>query len=313
MSLDAATEAASEPRTLAPDRQEVTSYDFRRPTKLSREGVRLLQVTFETFARRLTTLLTSSLRQVCSVSFNDVSQQTYEDYVTERPTPTVMAPISLPRLNTTAVMQFSLPVALTTVDHMLGGPGGTQPDRSLTDIETSLITGLLEQIIEVLAYAMEPVAPLSPKLGMLEYNPQFVQVVGATDTTLVAMFDMTIANETSEMTLCLPLAPLLPILKARRDRSAQKTDTFDAGSPEARHVATHLSDTRIDVTVEFTPSEMTPTDVMALTAGDVIPLPHRVGSPLAVKVGTVTYAHALAGRAGSRLAARITDTLQEQA
>jgi len=40
----------------------------------------------------------------------------------------------------------------------------------------------------------------------------------------------------------------------------------------------------------------------------VIPLTHRVGTPLAVKVGSITYAHAIAGRAGNQLAALITET-----
>ena len=55
------------------------AYDFRRPAKLSREHVRSLQVAHETFARRLTTLLTSGLRQVCHVELGEVTQQNYDE------------------------------------------------------------------------------------------------------------------------------------------------------------------------------------------------------------------------------------------
>ncbi len=310
MPLDAVTEEPWGARTLTSSRAGVAAYDFRRPTKLSREGVRLLQVTFETFARRLTTLLTSGLRQVCHVKPTDISQQTYEEYVTGRPLPTLIVPIGIPQLQTTAVMEFSLPVALTAIDHMLGGPGGTQPDRTLTDIETTLMKGLLDQMVGVLTYALEPVVVIQPSIGAIEYNPQFVQAVSGTDATLVALFDLAIGKERCEMSLAIPLAPLLPKLNAQRARADKDTDTLLRVSGEARRVATHLAGTTVDVTVEFEPTQMTPTRVLELSAGDVITLDHRVGVPLAVKVGDMTYANAVAGRAGSHLAALITDTLE---
>ena len=43
------------------NRGAAVPYDFRHPTKLSREHVRLLQMAYETFARRLTTVLTGGL------------------------------------------------------------------------------------------------------------------------------------------------------------------------------------------------------------------------------------------------------------
>jgi flagellar motor switch protein FliM len=308
MPLDEVIDAPSGARTLTAGRTGVAAYDFRRPTKLSREGVRLLQVTFETFARRLTTLLTSGLRQVCHVTPKDISQQSYDEFVNSRQLPTLITPISLPQLQTTAVMEFSLPLALSAIDHMLGGPGGDQPERTLTDIETTLLKGLLEQIVGVLAYAMEPVVPLEPSVGMLEYNAQFVQVVAGNDACLVGVFELVIGAQQSDLSLCIPLAPILPKLNAQRasvDRAAAK---HGAAAAEGQIVANRLAGTCVDVTVEFAPVRITPTQALDLAVGDVIPLTHRVGSPLVVKVGSMTYAHAIAGRAGNQLAALITET-----
>lgn len=309
MPLDDVTEAFGGARTLTAGRTGVATYDFRRPTKLSREGVRLLQVTFETFARRLTTLLTSGLRQVCRVTPKDISQQSYDEFVNSRPLPTLIAPISLPQLQTTAVMEFSLPVALSAIDHMLGGPGGDQPERTLTDIETTLMQGLLDQIVGVLAYALEPVAELSPTVGMLEYNAQFVQAAAGNDATLVGLFDLAIGAQESELSICIPLAPILPKLNAQRASIDKAAATHGAGAGEGRIVANRLVGTDVDVTVEFAPVRITPTQALELAIGDVIPLSHRVGKPLAVKVGDMTYAHAIAGRAGNQLAALITETV----
>jgi flagellar motor switch protein FliM len=308
MPLDEVLDAPGGARTLTTGRTGVVAYDFRRPTKLSRDGVRLLQVTFETFARRLTTLLTSGLRQVCHVSPLDISQQSYDEFVNSRQLPTLITPIALPQLQTTAVMEFSLPVALSAIDHMLGGPGGDQPERTLTDIETTLLKGLLEQIVGVLAYAMEPVVPLEPSVGMLEYNAQFVQAVAGNDACIVAVFELAIGAQQSELSLCIPLAPVLPKLNAQRASVDKAAARSGAGTAEGQIVANRLAGTAVDVTVEFAPVRITPTQALELAVGDVIPLTHRVGTPLAVKVGSITYAHAIAGRAGNQLAALITET-----
>jgi flagellar motor switch protein FliM len=308
MPLDEVLDAPGGARTLTAGRTGVVAYDFRRPTKLSRDGVRLLQVTFETFARRLTTLLTSGLRQVCHVSPQDISQQSYDEFVNSRQLPTLITPIALPQLQTTAVMEFSLPVALSAIDHMLGGPGGDQPERTLTDIETTLLKGLLEQIVGVLAYAMEPVVPLEPSVGMLEYNAQFVQAVAGNDACIVAVFELAIGAQQSELSLCIPLAPVLPKLNAQRASVDKAAARSGAGTAEGQIVANRLAGTAVDVTVEFAPVRITPTQALELAVGDVIPLTHRVGTPLAVKVGSITYAHAIAGRAGNQLAALITET-----
>jgi flagellar motor switch protein FliM len=308
MPLDEVLDAPGGARTLTTGRTGVVAYDFRRPTKLSRDGVRLLQVTFETFARRLTTLLTSGLRQVCHVSPQDISQQSYDEFVNSRQLPTLITPIALPQLQTTAVMEFSLPVALSAIDHMLGGPGGDQPERTLTDIETTLLKGLWEQIVGVLAYAMEPVVPLEPSVGMLEYNAQFVQAVAGNDACIVAVFELAIGAQQSELSLCIPLAPVLPKLNAQRASVDKAAARSGAGTAEGQIVANRLAGTAVDVTVEFAPVRITPTQALELAVGDVIPLTHRVGTPLAVKVGSITYAHAIAGRAGNQLAALITET-----
>lgn len=298
-------------RRLMAGRGGVATYDFRRPTKLSRDSIRLLQVTFETFARRLTTLLTSGLRQVCHVSPTDISQQSYDEYVTGRQAPTLMVQVAMPQLPGTAVLEFSLPVALAAVDHMLGGPGGDQQVRPLTDIETSLIDGLLDQILGVLQYSFEPLVSVRPTRGAIEYNPQFVQIVGASDAVLVALFDMTIGSQKCELSLCFPLAPLLPRL-ARNDTDALGAAADDETASLRERLSERFGDMPIDVSVEFVPTRLSTTDILSLAVDDVIPLTHRVGTPLAVRVGDVTYATAVAGRSGKQLAALISETPQEQ-
>jgi flagellar motor switch protein FliM len=143
---------------------------------------------------------------------------------------------------------------------------------------------------------------------MLEYNAQFVQAVAGNDACIVAVFELAIGAQQSELSLCIPLAPVLPKLNAQRASVDKAAARSGAGTAEGQIVANRLAGTAVDVTVEFAPVRITPTQALELAVGDVIPLTHRVGTPLAVKVGSITYAHAIAGRAGNQLAALITET-----
>ena len=290
----------------------MTPYDFRRPTKLSREHARLLQIALDAFARRMTTLLTSGLRQVCSVTTADIVQQSYEEYVTALPTQTLMATLDLPPLTGTGVLEFPLPTALAAIDYMLGGPGGHQHTRTLTEVELTLIRGLLDQIVSVLKYAFEPIVALTPAIGTIEYNPQFAQAASATDAVVVGLFDMVVGSEQCRATLCLPLASLLPRLAAQRPRGESDVAAILDREATVRRLRDRLGEAPIEANVRFRPAGLRTSQILALKPGDVLPLNHRVGAPLTVEAGGIVFAHAIAGRSGQRLAALIVDKPQER-
>jgi flagellar motor switch protein FliM len=298
------------PGAAAPERtRAVTPYDFRRPTKLSRDHVRALQVAYETFARRLTTLLTSTLRQVCRVSVAEITQQSYDEYIGRLATPTLLVPMTVAPLGPGA-LEISLPVALASIDHMLGGPGGNQPTRGLTDIETGLVRRLIDQILGVLAYALEPVVPVEFEVGQIEYNPQFLQIASAADAVVVCEFELVIGRESCPMTICLPLAPLLPRLTTTRPREAAPAEVSAAISALVRN---QLLDMGADVRVRFDPVAIDSGTVLSLAVGDVVRLGHRVGAPLTIQVGTSPVARAIAGKSGVRLAALVVDSPEDLA
>jgi flagellar motor switch protein FliM len=271
----------------------------------------MLQIAYEAYARRATTLLTSSLRQVCLVSVSEITQCSYEEYITGLAPQTLIAPISIAPLPGSGMLEFSLPVALAAVDHMLGGPGGTQPQRPLTEIETVLLRNVIRQLLDLLQYSLQQIVAITPELTAIEYNPQFVQAAAATDAVVVGEFEMAVGSQRCRSTLCLPLGSLLPRLLAQHARAGGGED--DGRRAEtAERLRERLGGVPLEVAVRFASIELSPARVLSLAEGDLIPLAHRAGAPLAVQVGQTTFAHAVAGKSGSRLAALIVDTPQER-
>jgi flagellar motor switch protein FliM len=294
------------------DRPEIVLYDFRRPTKLARDHIRILQMSFETFARRLGTLLTSSLRAVSQVNLLAIDQQTYEEYISALESPTILAPMGIKPLAGTGVFEFSVTSALACIDHLLGGPGGPQATRALTDIETSLMRGLMDQVAAVLRYALEPISPIEPELGPLEFNPQFLQAAGSTDTMIVCSFELRVGSEVGLATLALPFASIFPKLQTKRSQRPMSASEQLTAQQSARQLREGLGDVPVDVSVRFDTVQLSPAQIMELQPGDVVPLPHRVSAPLSVQCGAITFTHAVAGREGSRLAGLVVNAPREK-
>jgi len=99
------------------------TYDFRRPTKLSREHVRVLQIAQEAFARQATTILTTFLRAGARLELNGIEQFSYDDYVQTLPNPIFISTFSLEPMAGKGMLAYPLDMAMAVVDHMLGVPG----------------------------------------------------------------------------------------------------------------------------------------------------------------------------------------------
>jgi flagellar motor switch protein FliM len=280
-------------------------YDFRRPTKLSREHVRTLQIAYETFARQFTTLLTSSLRAVSQVTLTSIDQFTYDEYVATLDNPTIMATVTMEPLPGTAILEFSLATAMASIDHMLGGSGGSQPARPLTDIETPLLHGLLDRILGELRYAFETIASVRPKLTGIEYNPQFVQAGVASDPVIVASFEMKVGAEECVATVCLPFSMIFPKLQGDRNDVQLSAAQRAARDVAHRNLVAGLEGAPLEVAVRFEALRLRPDDLVDLAVGDVVPLNHKVTRPLAVTAAGMTFAHAVPGSQGTRLACLI--------
>lgn len=286
-------------------------YDFRRPIKLSREHVRMLQIAFETYARSCGTLLTTRLRAVSQVSLLAIEQLTYDEYVSQLTTPTLMSVISVEPLTGSMLLEMPVSSAMSSIDHMLGGPGGAQPERPLTEVEMPLLRGLLERMLAELRYGFEQLVEMQPKLGTIEYNPQFVRVLAPGDAVVVASFEIKIGSDEAVGTICVPFNTILPVLNTDNEDVELTEAERQARRTAHRHLTAGLSSAPIDVAVRFQPIQMRTDDIIELRPGDVVPLGHPVSDPLSIVVNDTIFAHAVPGNQGARLACLVVPSPKE--
>lgn len=285
------------------------AYDFRRPMTLAREHGRAFEMSFETFARQWGTQLTSRLRVMVGVTLDGVEMVSYDEYVRRLPQHTTMVMCGVEQTRSTAVLQFPSDTSLLWVDYVLGGPGLVREEtpRELTEIETTLITDMLSGALADLRYAFAAVVPLDVRVRSIQYNPQFVQAVPASDAVIVATFTLVIAERATSATLMIPADVLLAPLRLGEGvvvRSKEEEAEHATASDRLHHT---MHTVPVDVGVRMRPLTIHPRDVVNLTVGEVIHLNHPVSRPLDVVVGDLVLARGVAGNNGRQLACKIVD------
>jgi flagellar motor switch protein FliM len=286
-------------------RGEARTYDFRRPVRLAREHAHILKVAMSTFGRQTTTVLTTSLRAVSSLSLTQIEELSYDEYLTGMPEGAVCAVLSMDPLPGKALLTLDQTTLLTMIDHLLGGPGAeNQPDRPLTDIEQSLVRHLLGRLLRELAYALEPITTTTPNILGLESNVQFIQAAAATDPVVAARMEISVGERTSVADLCFPYAMLAPALETLSDNDDQR-ERATLRRQAAALTTQRLGDVDVEVAVRFDSLRLPSAQIGRLTVGDVLTLGHKTSRPLSVTSANTTFALAVPGSSGKRLAALI--------
>ena len=150
----------------AADQRKIKIYDFKRPDKFSKEQIRTVSIMHETFARLTTTALSAQLRSLVQVHVASVDQLTYEEFIRSIPNPTTLAVINMDPLKGSAVLEIDPAITFSIIDRLFGGKvESSKVSRDLTDIESSVMEGIVVRILGNMREAWSQVIDLRPRLG----------------------------------------------------------------------------------------------------------------------------------------------------
>jgi len=276
-------------------------YDFRRPTTLSREHARTLELAFETFARQWGTQLTARVRVMSQVSLDSVTMQTYDDYVARLPATTAMVLCSLDGFNARVVFQFPAAGALNWVSHILGNPHPIDVgERKFTRIEQTLIRNLITETLEDLHYSLGGLLKSSITVDTIHYNAQFAQAATKLDLMLVATLTIRVGDRSVLATVAIPGDAVLPQLG--------EENPIDTGEHAAQLLHEHIAQVPMELALSVSDAQVTPEQILNMSVGDVLRLPHPSHRPLNLTVDGQRLGTAAAGSHAGRIAAVVVST-----
>jgi flagellar motor switch protein FliM len=295
------------------DTRKIKIYDFKRPDKFSKEQIRTVSIMHETFARLTTTALSAQLRSMAHVHVASVDQLTYEEFIRSIPTPTTLAVINMDPLKGNAILEIDPSVTFSIIDRLFGGTGqGTKVQRDLTDIEQSVMEGIIVRILANMREAWTQVIDLRPRLGQIETNPQFAQIVPPSEMVVLVTLETKVGEEEGMMNFCIPYITIEPIISKLSSQFWFSSVRRSSTTQYMGVLKEKLSSVDMDVVAEIGTINLPVRDVLNLRVGDVVRLSNvRVGDPLTLSVGSKKKFLCQAGVIGKKVAVQVLKKLAD--
>jgi flagellar motor switch protein FliM len=294
--------------------RKIKIYDFKRPDKFSKDQIRTLQMMHETFARLTTTSLSAQLRTIVHVHVASVDQLTYEEFLRSIPNPTTLAVINMDPLKGSSIFEIDPSITFTIIDRLFGGPGeASKINRELTDIELSVIEGIIVRILGNLREAWSNVIDLRPRLGNIETNPQFAQIVPPSDMVVLITLETKVGDVEGMTNFCIPYLTIEPII-TKLSAQYWYSSIRKGGTTENLVILKKRLDTvLVNLIAELGNLEITVRDVLGLQKSDIIKLErNKVDDDMVLKIGSKSKFYGRPGVVGSHMAVQITEKVESQ-
>ena len=288
-------------------------YDFKRPDKFSKDQLRAIQMIHESFARQLTTVLSTLIRSIVSAEIASVEQLAYEEFVNYMVQPTVIGLIEMHPFEGSMLIEINPSLVFTIIDRMLGGRGTfTGNVRELTDIEKTVIERVIMRILELLEDSWSTVVDVRFRFESMESNPFFVQICSPSDMVLVVIMKLRVSDVEGMVSLCFPYFLIEPIMDRLSSQQWFASTSHKADAEIKNWLNNSIMQVKMPLAMELGHTVLSLNDVYALQAGDVIKLDELKDSHIDVRVGNQVRFEARPGTLNGHMAVELTKVLTNE-
>jgi len=267
------------------EEKKVKLYDFKRPSKFSKEHVRVFDMIHENFARSVSTYLSGRVRSFVSINLASIDQITYEEFIRSLPAPAFIVVFSAPEFVGNAILEMNLELFYTILDLILGGPGMPNIKRPPSEIEISIMRKELMNILANLAQAWSDVFGFSPTIESVENNPQFVQIAPPSEMVLLVSLFLTVGKTEGFMNICWPSSLMEPFMDRLSSRNWFKVVKKEQASEKIQQDLTaNLSQMKVVLNAVLGEAVLTVREILELEVGDVIRLKSHKDEDIVVHV-----------------------------
>ena len=255
--------------------KKVSVYNFRRPDRVSKEQLRSLHYLHDRFARNFSSSLSAYLRTLTEVNLVSVEQLTYAEFILSLPDPTYFNAVSMQPLDGSSILEINPQILFPIIDKILGGKGENFGGslRSITDIERTLIEGVVRLILRDLEDAWKQIVEMKMGITATETSPQLVQVVAPNEVVVLIVLEVRVADSKGYMNFCIPAIVIEPIAhRFTQDWYADRTKT---SVNEVRKIKLNLLRTRVNCQAEISGNKISARDFLTMRSGDLIRLRNK--------------------------------------
>lgn len=263
-----------EPKTQSGGGSRVRPYDPASQHRVIRERLPALDIINERFARHFRMGLFNLIRRSADITVDSIRYQSYSDFSRNVPVPTNINIIAMKPLRGSALIVFPPSLVFMVVDNLFGGDGRfltRSEGREFTNTEQRIIRRLLDLAIDAYGESWKSVYPLEIGFLRSEMQSKFANITNSPNEIVVnTSFNIEVGNLAGRFQICMPysmIEPLRDLLANPLNDGHQHQD----GSWRQR-MAGEIRQSEVELVADFATIPTRIAQVMALKAGDILPL-----------------------------------------
>lgn len=287
--------------------KEALTFDFRLPHRLSKNQLRTLQAIHESFAETLSSYLISRLQTNVSISLASIDQLFYSEFVLSIGSPSCLFVFRIVESDALAVFELSPQFVLSLVSRLLGGPiGEEKKPRLITNIEQTIIRGIIQRCVADLQKAWKTIALFTFQIERYETEGEFVQVAPASEIILLVSFEVSIGDQKFMMNICFPTFALEDELAKINTQSVTAGMRISGTKKEwSKTLVRKISQTSIPVSAVLGQAALSVRELIQLEIGDVVKTKIPVDGEVSIDIGNATRFFGKPGVSHGNLAIQI--------
>jgi len=262
------------------DNESVQSYDFRRTDRIAKDQLRTIHVLHENFARSLASSLSAYLRSYVMVNLISVEQLSFSEFTHSLPSPTSLISMAMKPYDGNALLELNPALVFPLVEMLLGGSGKQAANihREITEIEQSILDGLVRVILRDLESAWAAVAPIEFTIEEHETEPTLLQIMAQNEAVVAINIEVRMGDVAGMMNLGIP-SIIIKMLRQKFDnhRTVRRSQSTEEESsrmlrliePASIHLDARLQGPTVGVNT-----------LLDLQEGDVLAFDYPVARPL---------------------------------
>ncbi len=296
--------------------KKIKQYDFRRPDKFAKEQLRTIEIIHENLSRHIGNFLSAYLRSTVDIGVVSTESMVYSEFNNSISDPAIICVIDFTPLEGHILLEIGRDLAFAIIERVLGGLGKNpipKEKRAITEIEETLIRGIVDQICFHIREAWGNIIELTPSLDKIETNSQFAQLFSPSESIALVTYNVELGDSEGLINIAIPhivIEPILPNLSSKYwfTGSMKKEKT-----PGVVELLKHrLNKSKLEVKAVIGTATVTVTELLSLAIGDIVVLDKCVNSELDVFVAGKLKYKSIPGLNKKNLAIKITEVVDEK-
>jgi len=295
------------------ENKKIANYDFKQPHLISKEQLRLLESIHDDLARNFSVFLSAQLRMIVDMNLLGVDQIMYSEFMMSISNPGVIYIGEFEQPSSKFILEMDPRLAIFIVERIFGGKGSyTNTIRAISLIEQRVMNRVVQRIAGEISKNWAPYIDLNTNFERYESNPEFVQIIPASEPVVVVSMEIKIHENTSPINICYPYFWISNIMARPEVQSKILFGTQQSTGEDLELITDNLTSTPVDVKAMIGRTHVPIQSVLDLQQGDVLVTSTRLTDDIQVYAGKDPLFRGVVGMKNSNYAFMVKDFCREE-